>query len=185
VSSQLHAPAALPTGTVPPVPIRQDAGWAPRQVCNTRRRENNWPSRDSNSDPSVVQPVASRYTDYTIPVLDMEGSCEYIEEEEGEDKTITVTLSSPYTYLSDTDNKLILITYVHLKGETYRVEGHLVHCHNCCRLGSQWANRTVYSWLKHYATSRKVAGSIPDEIIRFFNRPNPSSRIMVLGSTSL
>jgi hypothetical protein len=24
--------------------------------------------RDSNSDPSVVQPVASRYTDYVIPV---------------------------------------------------------------------------------------------------------------------
>jgi hypothetical protein len=23
--------------------------------------------RDSNSDPSVVQPVATRYTDYTIP----------------------------------------------------------------------------------------------------------------------
>jgi hypothetical protein len=31
------------------------------------RRENSWPYRDSNSDPSVVQPVASRYTDYAIP----------------------------------------------------------------------------------------------------------------------
>jgi hypothetical protein len=25
------------------------------------------------------------------------------------------------------------------------------------------------SWLRHYATSRKVAGSIPDEVIGFFN----------------
>jgi hypothetical protein len=29
--------------------------------------ENSWPYRDSNFDLSVVQPVASRYTDYTIP----------------------------------------------------------------------------------------------------------------------
>jgi hypothetical protein len=26
-----------------------------------------WPYRDSNSDPSVVQPIASRYTDYAFP----------------------------------------------------------------------------------------------------------------------
>jgi hypothetical protein len=37
--------------------------------------------------------------------------------------------------------------------------------------------------LRHYATSRKVAGSIPDEVIGFFNLPNPSSRTMALGST--
>jgi hypothetical protein len=30
---------------------------------------------------------------------------------------------------------------------------------------------------------RKVAGSIPDEVIGFFNWPNPSSRNMALGST--
>jgi hypothetical protein len=34
-----------------------------------------------------------------------------------------------------------------------------------------------------YATSRKVAGSNLDEIIGFFNLPNPSSRTMALGST--
>jgi hypothetical protein len=35
--------------------------------------------------------------------------------------------------------------------------------------------------LGHSATSRKVAGSIFDEVIRFFNLPNPSSRNMALG----
>jgi hypothetical protein len=40
-----------------------------------------------------------------------------------------------------------------------------------------------HSWLRQYATSRKVAGSIPDEAIGFFNRPNPSSRTRALGST--
>jgi hypothetical protein len=39
------------------------------------------------------------------------------------------------------------------------------------------------SWLRLYATSRKVAGSILDEVIELFNWPNPSSRIMALGST--
>jgi hypothetical protein len=35
----------------------------------------------------------------------------------------------------------------------------------------------------HYATSRKVAGSIPDKVIAFLNWPIPSSRTMALGST--
>jgi hypothetical protein len=35
----------------------------------------------------------------------------------------------------------------------------------------------------HYATSREVAGSIPDKVIDFFSWPNPSSRTMALGST--
>jgi hypothetical protein len=38
------------------------------------------------------------------------------------------------------------------------------------------------NWLRYYATSRKVAGSIPDEVIWFFSWPNPSSRIMAMGS---
>jgi hypothetical protein len=36
--------------------------------------------------------------------------------------------------------------------------------------------------LLHYATSREVAGSIPDEVVGFFNRNNPSSLKMILGS---
>jgi hypothetical protein len=33
--------------------------------------------------------------------------------------------------------------------------------------------------------SRKVAGSIPDEVIGFFSLLNSSSRTMILGSTQL
>jgi hypothetical protein len=39
------------------------------------------------------------------------------------------------------------------------------------------------SWLRHYATRRKVVCSIPDEVTGFFNWPNPSSRTMTLVST--
>jgi hypothetical protein len=39
------------------------------------------------------------------------------------------------------------------------------------------------SLLRNYATSRKVVGSFPDEVIGFFNLPNPSSRTMALGPT--
>jgi hypothetical protein len=35
----------------------------------------------------------------------------------------------------------------------------------------------------HYATNRKVSGSIPDEVIEFFKWPNSSSRTMSLGPT--
>jgi hypothetical protein len=37
--------------------------------------------------------------------------------------------------------------------------------------------------LGYYATRRKVAGLIPDEVIAFVYWPNPSSRTKVLGST--
>jgi hypothetical protein len=36
--------------------------------------------------------------------------------------------------------------------------------------------------LRRYATGQKVAGSIPEEVIGFFNLPNLSSRNMALGS---
>ena len=41
------------------------------------------------------------------------------------------------------------------------------------------------SWLRHCATSRKVAGSIPDGIIGIFHWLNPSVRTTALGSTQL
>ena len=39
------------------------------------------------------------------------------------------------------------------------------------------------SWLRHCATSRKVAGSIPDDVIGIFRWHNPSGRTMALGLT--
>jgi hypothetical protein len=39
------------------------------------------------------------------------------------------------------------------------------------------------SWFGHYTTSRKIAGSISNEIIRFFICPNPSRSTLALGST--
>jgi hypothetical protein len=41
------------------------------------------------------------------------------------------------------------------------------------------------SWLRHYDTSRKVAGSILNEVIGFFIWPNPSSCTMIVESTQL
>jgi hypothetical protein len=38
--------------------------------------------------------------------------------------------------------------------------------------------------MRHYATNRKVEGSIPNEVTGFLNLPNPSSSCMALGSTS-
>jgi hypothetical protein len=67
VSGQLHAQAALSPGKEPPVPIGQEAGWAPEPVWTTWIGEKSFPYRDSNSDPSIVQPVASRCTDCAIP----------------------------------------------------------------------------------------------------------------------
>jgi hypothetical protein len=37
--------------------------------------------------------------------------------------------------------------------------------------------------LRHYATSRKIAGLIPDEVIGFLNRHNTFRRTMALGLT--
>jgi hypothetical protein len=61
VCGQHHAPAALTPGK-DPVPIVQEAGWAPAPV---------WIGAENLAspgfDPRTVQPVASRCTDYAIP----------------------------------------------------------------------------------------------------------------------
>jgi hypothetical protein len=61
---QLHAPAALPPGKKPRYPLDRRLGGP--QSRSERREEISWPYWGSNSDPSVVQSVASPYTDYAI-----------------------------------------------------------------------------------------------------------------------
>jgi hypothetical protein len=58
VSRQLHTPATLPPGKEHPVPIAQEAGWAPDPVWTLWRREN-FPTPVGNRTP-IVQPVSTR-----------------------------------------------------------------------------------------------------------------------------
>jgi hypothetical protein len=67
MSSQLHAPAALPPGKSSRYPLYRRLGGPPEPVWTTWRSNNSLPYRDSNHNLSVVQPVASRYTDCAIP----------------------------------------------------------------------------------------------------------------------
>jgi hypothetical protein len=65
-----------PRGKEPPVPIGKKARRAPKPVWTTWGRENSFPYRDTISDLSVVQSVASRYTDsysYLIPHNNVNG----------------------------------------------------------------------------------------------------------------
>jgi len=55
----------------------------------------------------------------------------------------------------------------------------------CNGLQYVWSERGTRwrSWLRHCATSRKVAVSIPDGVIGIFHLHNPSGSTMALGST--
>jgi hypothetical protein len=61
VGGQHHAPAAFTPGK-DPVPIVQEAGWAPGQV---------WTGAENLAPPGfdlrTIQPIVSRYTDCTMP----------------------------------------------------------------------------------------------------------------------
>jgi hypothetical protein len=52
-----------------------EVGWTPEPVWTTWKSENSWHHRDSSSEPSVVQPVANRYTDWAIPAPPILSSC--------------------------------------------------------------------------------------------------------------
>jgi hypothetical protein len=69
VSGQLHAPAALHSEKETPVPIGQEAGWAPEPVWTVSKRKIPSPRRESNPGDPIVQPIASRYADWTLPTL--------------------------------------------------------------------------------------------------------------------
>jgi hypothetical protein len=63
VSGQRHAPAALyPRGNGPPVPIRQEGGWAPEPVWTQRLEEKS--SASVGYQTPVVQSVNSHYSDW-------------------------------------------------------------------------------------------------------------------------
>jgi hypothetical protein len=66
VSGQFHVPVALAPGKEILVPTWWEAGRTQEQVRTIPRSENSWLYRDWNSDPSFVQLVVSRYTDYAI-----------------------------------------------------------------------------------------------------------------------
>jgi hypothetical protein len=56
---------ALVPGKWPPLPIRQEAGWAPELVWTQRIEEKSFRlCRDSNFDRPVVQPLAWSYADW-------------------------------------------------------------------------------------------------------------------------
>jgi hypothetical protein len=51
----------------------------------------------------------------------------------------------------------------------------------CNRTGGNERGTRWHTWLRHYATSRNVVGSIPFEVIGFFSWHNPSSPTIFLG----
>jgi hypothetical protein len=53
-----------------------------------------------------------------------------------------------------------------------------MHVMNKIKRGTKWL-----IWLSHCATSRKVAGSIPDCAIGIIHSHNPSGHTIALGST--
>jgi hypothetical protein len=60
VSGQRHAPAALYPGKGPPIPIEEEAGWAPEPVWTQRLEEKS--SVPVGDRTPIVQSVVRHYT---------------------------------------------------------------------------------------------------------------------------
>ena len=71
----------------------------------------------------------------------------------------------------------LLTVYVKFTHMYYLV--FLVYMYTCVLV--YWG-RAVAQWLRHYATNRQVAGSIPDGVIEIFQWHNPSGRTMAQRS---
>jgi hypothetical protein len=67
VSDQLHAPAALPPGKEPPVPLDRRLGGPQSRSGRHGEEKILTPTGTRNSEPSVLRFLASRYTDCAIP----------------------------------------------------------------------------------------------------------------------
>jgi hypothetical protein len=80
VSGQHHAPAA-PTGKGPPVPIGQEAGWAPEPVWTQRLEEKS--SASVGEWTPVVQSVVRHYTDWATPAPAIKYTClKYVKDDD-------------------------------------------------------------------------------------------------------
>jgi hypothetical protein len=58
-----------------------------------------------------------------------------------------------------------------------------IRMRNVSDISCRIKTHSIFKWLRYSATSRKVAGSIPNEVIGNFHSSNPFGRIMALGST--
>jgi len=71
VSGQPHAPGALSPGKEPPVPVREEVGWARVPICTKERREK-FPAPAGSRTPGF-QPVASAtaftFSPFLLPSL--------------------------------------------------------------------------------------------------------------------
>jgi hypothetical protein len=84
-----------------------------------------------------------------------------------------------YHHSSDTQMSILLSRCIHVRSITELVEAAL---HTERRATNNTLSKSSLAEFSQ-ASVRKLAGSIPDEVIEFFNSLNHSSRNVALGST--